>query len=63
MKGISGKIIATVITLILAMFSFFILWRIFKVSVFGTFIDLIERAVEGFVDAIIKRIPILGWFH
>ena len=63
MKGISGKIIATVITLILAMFSFFILWRIFKVSVFDTFMDLIERAVEGFVDAIIKRIPILGWFH
>ncbi|MCD6402856.1 MAG: hypothetical protein J7K98_00830 [Candidatus Aenigmarchaeota archaeon] len=55
-KGMSGKVIATVITLILALVALILLWRIYKFQVFGTLLDVLSRAVENFAGALYERV-------
>lgn len=59
----SGKIIVVLITLILAMVALIVLWRIFRVQIFGTFTEAIDRWVEGFANAICERIPFCKWLR
>lgn len=56
-KGVTGKIMVTVVTLILAILALAILWIIYKERIFGALADVLERSVGGLTDVICGEVP------
>jgi multidrug resistance efflux pump len=55
-KGVTGKIIVTVVTLILAILALAVLWMIYREKIFGALADVLERSVGGLIDVICKEV-------
>jgi len=61
MKGVSGKVLTVVITLIVAMFALLVIWEIYRGTIFGRVADTISNLADEFASSICEKIPMLKY--
>jgi len=61
MKGVSGKIITVVITLILAMVALLVIWQVYRETIFGRVADAITNIADEFAKTICEKVAVLKY--